>query len=83
MIIEDDENTVTVFKITSKYKTKSANIRKYYYPIKDWQDSGLFKQSYVDTINRLNLLKNDVKFKYVGKLSFRDKTDLSKFIEGR
>lgn len=81
LIIREDDASVSVFKITSKYQTKSSNIRKYYCPIKEWKESGLVRQSYIDTITRLNLTKKDVRFNYVGKLSVRDRIDLAEFIE--
>ena len=72
---------ITVLKITTKYQSKSSKIKKYYYPIIDWQKSGLKEKSYIDTIKKVNLLKSDVSFHYVGRLSSQDKNGLRKFID--
>ena len=81
LIIEDGEKSVTVFKITSKYANKSLKIKKKYYPIKNWEISGLKKASYIDTIRRVNLLKEDVDFKYIGELTLEDKKGLTLFLK--
>ncbi|MDB6229722.1 MazF family toxin-antitoxin system [Lactobacillus amylovorus] len=81
LVVEDNDNSVTVLKITTKYQSKSSKIKKYYYPIIDWQKSGLKEKSYIDTIKKVNLLKSDVSFHYVGRLSSQDKNGLRKFID--
>lgn len=80
LVLKDDDVSVTVFKITSKYETNSPSIQRYFYPIKEWQESGLVKQSYIDTITRLNLMRKDVRFNYAGRLSVRDRNGLAEFI---
>lgn len=79
LIIQENNTDVLVFKITSKYK--SSHIQKYYYRIMDWKISGLVKPSYVDTMSRVRLLKYEVSFHYVGRLSVRDRIGLAEFIE--
>lgn len=81
LIVEDEEKSVTVFKITSKYSGKSLKIKQKYYPIKNWQESGLKKASYIDTIKKVNLLKEDIDFKYIGKLTLEDKKGLTLFLK--
>ncbi|MDF7682874.1 hypothetical protein PT287_04960 [Lactobacillus sp. ESL0679] len=46
----DNERTIDVLKITSKYKGKSPAIKAHRYPLKDWQIEGLDKESYVDIL---------------------------------
>ena len=41
------------------------------------------KPSYVDTMSRVRLLKDEVSFYYVGRLSVRDRIGLAEFIELR
>ena len=79
LIILENNTDVLVFKITSKYK--SSHVQKYYYPLIDWKISGLVKPSYVDTMSRVRLLKDEVSFYYVGRLSVRDRIGLAEFIE--
>lgn len=79
LIIQENNTDVLVFKITSKYK--SSHVQKYYYPLIDWKISGLVKPSYVDTMSRVRLLKDEVSFHYVGRLSVRDRIGLAEFIE--
>ncbi|WP_199713301.1 hypothetical protein [Lactobacillus sp. ESL0228] len=49
LVIEVGREQVMVFKVTRQYQNNSPQL---YYPIKDWQQAGLKKQSYVD-IHRL------------------------------
>lgn len=74
---------IVMDSITSQYHTKSDVIKKQYYPIKDWQQAGLKKPSYIDiksscTYNMLDILKNA---KYTGQLTLRDVQDLAEFIK--
>lgn len=81
LIINDNGESVRIYSITTKYESKSKEIRKYYYKISGWQDVGLKKQSYVDTLNQIDLLKADIRFEYVGRLSIDDRIGLAEFIE--
>ena len=42
-----------VYPITTQYENKSEAVRAKYFKIRDWLQSGLDKQSYVDTGTRL------------------------------
>ncbi|MCI1974397.1 MAG: MazF family toxin-antitoxin system [Limosilactobacillus sp.] len=81
LIIETENNEFYFLKVTSKYSNKSERIKKIYYPLQDWQNEGLKKQSYIDVGTVLNLSKKDVSLKYVGKLTIKDRKGLAKFIE--
>lgn len=81
LILSCDDQVVRVFKITSKFHEKSAKIRKYYYPIQKWQDAGLNKQSYIDTICQENLLLKDIKFLRIGRLQLVDIEGLRNFLK--
>lgn len=72
---------VIVFKITSQYKQKSAQIKRLYYPIKEWQAAGLRKKSYVDT-HKLYRLSKKLIFSQrpIGKLTDVDRLGLFEFI---
>ena len=49
LIFEQQEKTVLVFNITTQYENKSEEVRSKYFKINDWQETGLDKQSYIDT----------------------------------
>lgn len=83
LIIRDDQNAVFCYKITSKYKNKSTNIKRNYYKIANWNQSGLVKQSYVDIGRLISLDKTKVRFKLIGNLSLVDTKNLAKFIKNR
>lgn len=84
LVIEVGRERVMVFKITSQYKTKSVHIQRLYYPIKEWQQAGLNKQSYVD-IHRLYRLPRKWVFSHqpIGKLTDIDRISLFNFIAKR
>jgi mRNA interferase MazF len=44
-----NEDTISVYPITTQYENKSESIKSQYFKIKDWQQAGLDKQSYIDT----------------------------------
>lgn len=81
LIIEEDDKSVSVFRITSKYKNKTNYIKHFYYPIVDWESSGLRKQSYIDTKTVQYLDKTDISFYRVGVLSANDRQGLKEFLE--
>jgi mRNA interferase MazF len=68
--------------ITSQYQNKSEFIKKQYYPIKDWQQAGLHKPSYIDIKSSRTYELSDVlkMGKYTGQLTLRDVQDLAEFI---
>lgn len=82
LVIEVSQERVMVFKVTSQYQNKSAQIKRLYYPIKDWQQAGLKKQSYVD-IHRLYRLDKKWVFSHqpIGKLTVVDRLALFNFIK--
>lgn len=49
LLVKVNDQQATVFKITTKYESKSAVIKKLYYPIEFWREAGLDKASFVDT----------------------------------
>ena len=79
LILEKSVNDVTVFNITTQYKTKSAAIRSKYFKINDWQQSGLDELSYIDTNNTVTLPLSSVDVDHpVGMLT---ESDVRKFVE--
>ena len=81
LILEQQEDTVHVFNITTQYETKSESVRSKYFKIREWQQAGLEKQSYVDTnvVRELPAIALAGKPK-AGKLTENDVRDLIKFL---
>ncbi|CUW11387.1 type II toxin-antitoxin system PemK/MazF family toxin [Leuconostoc gasicomitatum] len=68
---QDDKNYV-VFRLTSKYENKSEFIKQKYVEIVNWQQAGLSKPSWVDTVQVYTLPVNTTKLSYIGQLSSAD-----------
>ncbi|WP_076461411.1 type II toxin-antitoxin system PemK/MazF family toxin [Limosilactobacillus caccae] len=83
LVIEDTKRNVFCYKITSKFAQKSAKIKRNYFPLSDWRQEGLVKQSYVDIGNIFKLSKEKITFKFVGELSLKDMRALTRFIRER
>jgi len=70
---------VDIFSITTRYESKSETIKQKYFKIEDWQESGLHKQSYIDTGSRLDLPKTILEIKKpIGTLTDKD---IRKFLD--
>lgn len=74
---------IVLDSITSKYVNKSDFIKKQYYPIKDWQQAGLQKPSYIDIkSSHTYKISEVIKYgKFIGQLTLRDIQDLAEFIK--
>ena len=77
-------NSVTVYPITTQYENKSETIRANYYKMNDWAESGLSKQSYIDTGTLIKLPLSVTKNKNpVGRLTIAEKQSLLEFLQKR
>ena len=85
LIIENSENEVLFYAITSKFEHKSERIKKLYFHINDWQDSNLKKESWIDTGTLFVISKEKIDFKYkdIGELSQKDLNRLEEFLKDR
>lgn len=74
---------VILDSITSQYQNKSDFIKLQYYPIKDWQQAGLKKPSYIDIKSSQTYTFSEIMkcAKYTGQLSLQDIQDLAVFIQ--
>lgn len=82
LVIEIQDEKVIVFKVTSQYQRKSAQIRKLYFPIQEWQEAGLRKKSYVDTHKMYRLAQKWLfSRRPIGKLTDIDRIGLFEFIK--
>lgn len=80
LAIEHKNNLLTFYRLTTQYKNKSSYIKEQYYQIKDWQQSGLKKPSYVDVGKTITIDSSSLKdYKRIGQLSLRDANNLSEF----
>ena len=77
------ESTVDVYRITTKYASKSEAIRENYFKIDDWTECGLSTESYVDVGTLITLpmqvLNNKVP---IGRLTDSDKRRFLVFLNG-
>ena len=82
LVVRVLNSRVNVFKITSQYQDKSPQVKKFYYPIIEWQEAGLKKCSYVD-IHRTYSLPEKWLFSHqpIGKLTELDRIKLFQFIQ--
>jgi len=72
-------NEVSVYSITTKYEDKSEAIKQKYFKINDITNTGLIRQSYVDTITRYTIPQSFLENKIpIGKLS---NEDIKRFME--
>ena len=82
LVIQVKNNLVRVFKVTSRDKEKSQNIKKLYYRIDEWKKAGLNKQSYVDTHKTYELSGKAIFSREpIGKLTDHDAIGLYSFIQ--
>jgi mRNA interferase MazF len=76
-----DDNSISVYQITTQYEVKSQIIRTKYFKINDWLQAGLEKQSYVDTGTLISLPMTVINGKKpIGELSTEDKQSLLEFL---
>lgn len=74
------EHEIEFFSISSKYEEKSDYIKAQYFEIKDWQEIGLDKPSWIDIGSRRRVLIEEVGFDFVGTLPVVAIQDLEQFI---
>jgi hypothetical protein len=80
LIMDLEDDLAAIYNVTSQYEGKSEYIRSLYYPIKDWKEAGLDKQSYVDTVKARYVPQKSLESKTpIGTLSEYDKIGLIEF----
>ena len=81
LIFEQKGKWVDVFAITTQYQNKSEAIKQTYFKIEDWQEAGLYKQSYIDTESRFDFPKAILDTKEpVGTLTLKDRKEFLDFL---
>lgn len=72
LFIRQTKTDYIVFRLTSKYTNKSATIQRQYIKISDWQQAGLPKPSWIDTVKTYELPRQTTKLTYIGQLTEQD-----------
>ena len=83
LLLEEKHNRFFIFRLTSKYQTKSIEIRRHYFPIEGWQLAGLRKASWIDTGEVIALEKMRVHPRWIGSLTDQDSLKLLHFLDQR
>lgn len=84
LVLQDVDERLTFYKITSKFNKKSNSIKKQYYQIIQWKESGLRKQSYIDTGQILRIEKKSIgPITEIGELTNIDIQGLADFINDK
>lgn len=76
VVIKFNDETIQIYRVTSKFESKSEAIRSHYLEIIDWYRAGLNRPSYIDTVQAYELNVNQVAIRLVGRLSNRDRERL-------
>ena len=79
-ILQEDEDKIYFWDITTKFENKSDKIKKHYFEIKEYSLTGLKRHSWIDTYKRYFISKKSTKIKYIGKLSDSDTHRLVEFL---
>jgi len=81
LVLLINEDTISVYPITTQYENKSEFIKARYFKINEWMQAGLDKQSYIDTGILLSFPISVIKNKKpIGKLTIADKKKLLDFL---
>ena len=81
LYIRQTDTDYVVFRLSSQYENKSAFIKTKYVEIKDWQQAGLKKLSWIDTVQTYQLPINKTQLTYIGQLSADDLERLIEHLE--
>jgi len=81
LVLFFNQTSISIFPITTQYDNKSETIRAKYFKINDWIQSGLDKQSYIDTGTLIKLPLSIIENKKpIGHLTMADKQKLLEFL---
>jgi len=81
LVLLINEDTISVYPVTTQYENKNEFIKAQYFKINDWLQAGLDRQSYIDTgillTFPISVIKNK---KPIGRLTIEDKKRLLAFL---
>lgn len=72
LVVNSNKTDLEVYRITTKYQTKSKYIKEQYYKIKDWKQSGLYKPSWVDVGELKYIDADEADIKKIGTMTAGD-----------
>lgn len=80
LVLKINSDSFYFFSLTTKYQNKSNKIKKQYYKIKKWKESGLLKPTYID-IGRIREIsfQPELDFYKIGQLDSDDINGLAEF----
>lgn len=83
LVVSDKRDRVEFFGITSQSENKSEKIKRVYFPITEWEKSGLKEQSWIDvgSLKAIQKTNENISFRKIGMLSVSDTKKLNQFIE--
>lgn len=81
LLLTSSQGKNYVFRLTSKFTNKSPQIKKKYFEIENWKESGLRKKSWIDTGSIIALNQEQYVLKPIGYLTENDFSRLEKFVE--
>ena len=73
LVLSIQDAQVSILRITTQYENKSVTIRSKYLIINDWQQAGLYMQSYIDTNKVIDLPITTLDTTPIGRLSKGDR----------
>ena len=80
LYIRQTDTDYVVFRLSSQYESKSVFIKSKYVEVLDWQQAGLSKRSWVDTVQTYHLPIDRTKLTYIGRVSARDLERLIQYL---
>jgi hypothetical protein len=79
LYVRQNDEFYYVYRLTSKYATKSPEIQKQYFEILDWREAGLEEPTWIDRGRVNKLPKATTRLGHIGELSSRDVKRLAEF----
>ena len=83
LILSEKDNIIKFYKITTKYDDKSETIKKQYFEILEYEEAGLYRKSYVDTVQLKTEDISEYNIKVIGQLTEKDTARLAVFLENK
>lgn len=80
LVMDTRHDSLLVYYITSQYEVKSEQIRRRYYPIQQWKEAGLDKQSYIAT-NSIHMISKRTTYRKIGELQLVDIEGMTSFLD--
>ncbi|MDR1204051.1 MAG: hypothetical protein LBL26_01015 [Peptococcaceae bacterium] len=80
LLLAKEDDYAAAFRITSRFDSKSEAVKAQYLEILDWQETGLTKLSYIDTITSVKVPIAHISLPPIGKLTKNDKFRLIEFL---